>query len=324
MYPHDSYQLWMGNLEPYMTEEFIGSAFRSLNEKVLSVRIIRDKKTGAIAGYGFVRFETYGRALTAMHRLNGKPIPGTRPIVRFKLNFPVNNNSNPFSKEKNYSVFVGELSSDVDNYQLYYAFSSLYPSIMYANVIYNSSGFSRGFGFVRFSSEAEQRLAAEQMNGFNGLGLKTIKVSIASWKYNSHMKECEYPAQVTQTENTTLNYSTSNYYYNNYEQDHSYDYNNMYNSYEMNDVNAYQYEEPYTENNVTYEPECPPGEECNSNEITVHNSEAGEEDLVDYRSEINVDELNQETMNQDNQFYDALETSKWSTDTYIDFDSLLD
>ena len=42
----------------------------------------------------------------------------------------------------------------------------------------DESGFSKGYGFVRFGSEAEQQHALGSMTGEMGLGSKPIKVTI--------------------------------------------------------------------------------------------------------------------------------------------------
>lgn len=46
-------------------------------------------------------------------------------------------------------------------------------------VILDANGFSKGYGFVRFADEDEQKDALIQMNGFKGIGSKALRVSIA-------------------------------------------------------------------------------------------------------------------------------------------------
>ncbi|KAM8927857.1 tRNA selenocysteine 1-associated protein 1-like [Pelodytes ibericus] len=77
--------LWMGDLEPYMTEDFIKQAFASLGENVLSVAIIRNRMTGALAGYCFVEFPDKDAADKCLLRVSGRAIPGTQYAKRFKL-----------------------------------------------------------------------------------------------------------------------------------------------------------------------------------------------------------------------------------------------
>lgn len=158
-----------------MTENFIIAAFRKMGEEPTTVRLMRNKYTGEPAGYCFVNFATDELAMDAMHKLNGKPIPGTNPIVRFRLN-SASNSYKILGNEREFSVWVGDLSSDVDEYQLYKVFSAKYTSIKTAKVILDSSGFSKGYGFVRFGIEEEQKAALYEMNGYVGLGTKPIKI----------------------------------------------------------------------------------------------------------------------------------------------------
>ena len=80
--------LWIGGLEPYMTEEFLRNSLSLMGEEdsLVAVKIIRNKYTGALATYGFITFNSDAAALMVMHKLNGKIIPNSQPPVRFQLN----------------------------------------------------------------------------------------------------------------------------------------------------------------------------------------------------------------------------------------------
>lgn len=136
---------------------------------------MRNKYTGEPAGYCFVNFLSDEQAVDAMHKLNGKPIPGTNPVVRFRLNSASNSNK-LLGSEREFSVWVGDLSPEVDDYNLYRVFSNKYSSIKTAKVILDTSGFSKGYGFVRFGIEDEQKAALYEMNGYIGLGSKPLKI----------------------------------------------------------------------------------------------------------------------------------------------------
>ncbi|XP_071443806.1 tRNA selenocysteine 1-associated protein 1 isoform X2 [Hetaerina americana] len=170
-------QLWMGGLESYMNETFVKTAFQKLGEDPQSVKIMRNKYSGEPAGYCFVHFITDEAALNAMHKLNGKVIPNSNPPVRFKLNHASTTGRPPQDRE--FSLWVGDLSSDVDDYTLYRTFAAKYPSIRTAKVILDTSGFSKGYGFIRFAQEDEQKRCLTEMNGHTGLGTKAIKISNA-------------------------------------------------------------------------------------------------------------------------------------------------
>merc|ERR1711976_429199 len=64
-----------------------------------------------------------------MHKLNGKMIPGTQPPVRFKLN---HNSNRLLPGEKNHSIWVGDLTPEVDDLSLYRFFSARFQSIVSA------------------------------------------------------------------------------------------------------------------------------------------------------------------------------------------------
>ena len=71
-----------------MTETFIRNAFEKAGEVPQSVKVMRNKFTGEPAGYCFVHFSTDEMALDAMHKLNGKVIPGSTPVsMGSDLNF---------------------------------------------------------------------------------------------------------------------------------------------------------------------------------------------------------------------------------------------
>lgn len=74
-----------------MTENYILTAFRTMGEHPMAVKLMKNKYTGDAAGYCFVSFLSDEQAIDAMHKLNGKPIPGTNPVVRFRLNSASNN-----------------------------------------------------------------------------------------------------------------------------------------------------------------------------------------------------------------------------------------
>lgn len=94
--------------------------------------------------------------------------------VRFRLNH-ASTTGKPAS-DREFSVWVGDLSTDVDDYSLYRTFASKYNSIRTAKVILDNNGFSKGYGFVRFANEDEQKNCLVAMNGYRGLGTKSLKI----------------------------------------------------------------------------------------------------------------------------------------------------
>ena len=76
--------LWIGEIENWMDENYISHNFSQYGYKVNSVKIIRDKNTKTVIGYGFVEFATPELANEVLNNLNGKLIPNSNKT--FKLN----------------------------------------------------------------------------------------------------------------------------------------------------------------------------------------------------------------------------------------------
>ncbi len=81
--------------------------------------------------------------------------------------------------EKDCSIWVGDLTPEVDDLQLYKFFAARFDTLRTAKVVLDTSGFSKGYGFIRFGCEKEQQTALASMMGATGLGMKPIRVSVA-------------------------------------------------------------------------------------------------------------------------------------------------
>jgi len=181
-------QLWIGGLKEYMDEDFIKTALKVMGEEPpLSVKVMTIKFSDETAGYGFINFANDQAAVTVMHKLNGKMMPNTNPPVRWRLNHSSNR---LLPGEKNFSVWVGDLTPEVDDLQLYQFFSKRFQYLISAKVILDERGLSRGYGFIRFNNEVEQQTAMTSMNGMSGLGGKPIKVSVALNRIKEGMDRC--------------------------------------------------------------------------------------------------------------------------------------
>ncbi|XP_028283672.1 tRNA selenocysteine 1-associated protein 1-like isoform X2 [Parambassis ranga] len=167
--------LWMGDLDPYMDENFIKQAFSAMGESPFGVKIITHRITGGSAGYCFVELADEESVDRCVQRLNGKLVPGSNPPRKFKLNYATYGKRPEAGPE--FSVFVGDLASEVDDYQLHQVFKK-YPSCKGAKVVTDQYGYSRGYGFVKFGEESEQKKAIEECQG-TMLGGKPLRLSIA-------------------------------------------------------------------------------------------------------------------------------------------------
>ncbi|XP_055589633.1 tRNA selenocysteine 1-associated protein 1 [Uranotaenia lowii] len=310
-------QLWMGSLEQYMTESFILAAFRKMGEDPQTVKLMRNKYTGEPAGYCFVSFKTDDCAIDAMHKLNGKPIPGTNPLVRFRLNSATNNQSKALLADREFSVWVGDLSSDVDDYGLYRIFSAKYTSIKTAKVILDSAGFSKGYGFVKFGLEDEQKSALYEMNGFIGLGSKPLKICNAVPKPKSELGPGT--TTTTPTAASLVNYGADySQYYDptTYWQNYS-AWQGYYDSTAATDPYAAYQMQTQAVQAAAIDPTAAYAQQSYDQQQQHHHHhhhaqvEDEELTLVDHKFTLDVDKQNRELMERDRNLYDALESSKW-------------
>eukprot|EP00070_Physeter_catodon_P036199 XP_028343093.1 tRNA selenocysteine 1-associated protein 1 isoform X2 [Physeter catodon] len=168
------------------------------------------------AGYCFVEFADLATAEKCLHKINGKPLPGATPAKRFKLNYATYGKQPDNSPE--YSLFVGDLTPDVDDGMLYEFFVKVYPSCRGGKVVLDQTGVSKGYGFVKFTDELEQKRALTECQGAVGLGSKPVRLSVAIPKA-SRVKPVEYSQMYS--------YSYNQYYqqYQNYYAQWGYDQN---------------------------------------------------------------------------------------------------
>lgn len=295
-----------------MTENFILAAFRKMGEDPLTVKLMKNKFSGEPAGYCFVSFVTDETAVNAMHKLNGKPIPGTNPIVRFKLNSATTSQNKALLADREFSVWVGDLSSDVDDYNLYRVFSAKYQSIKTAKVIMDDSGFSRGYGFVKFGLEDEQKSALFEMNGYIGLGSKALKICSAVPKPKDGTPAAPAAPSATTIVQQVYDQAYSQYYYDQYS---SYWQQGQYGGYDSSSTPQVDPTTYYSQQAAAYAANPPQAPTQSYSSSHSYSNKFDQEDddyaLVDHKINIDVEKMNRETVDMDRNFYDSLESSKW-------------
>ncbi|XP_028252491.1 tRNA selenocysteine 1-associated protein 1-like isoform X2 [Parambassis ranga] len=284
--------LWMGNLETYMDEKFITRAFSTMGEQVVNVRIIRNKMTGGALGYCFVEMTDEATAERCLRKINGKPLPGASPPTRFKLNRAT------FGKQDSgqmYSLFVGDLTPEVDDGMLYEFFYNRYPSCRGGKVVLDSMGNSKGCGFVQFPDERLQKRALDECQGAVGLGSKPLRLSLAA----NNLRNKQQPQQQSDPKSwqSSSSYRQSYDPYSQYQQQ----YPGYYSSWGYDQTGMYGYNYPqydYTQYSLPQESEA------------VQEEEEGLEDpgLV-----LDVMEANRQYMELSEELYDALIECQWQS-----------
>ncbi|CAG8467653.1 10221_t:CDS:2 [Diversispora eburnea] len=194
----------MGELEPWMDENYVRQVWYQLGENV-NVKFIRDKFTGANAGYCFVDFVSNAAAVKALSTVNGSPIPGINRM--FKLNWASGGgltDRNRDDRGPEFSIFVGDLGPEVTEWMLVSVFQQRYPSCKSAKIMTDPmTGMSRGYGFVRFAEEAEQQRALIEMQG-SFCGNRPMRISTATPKNKAGLQGNFFQPQ-TQQNTVVLN-----------------------------------------------------------------------------------------------------------------------
>ena len=149
--------LWMGDIEPWMTQEIIKNSFFEYGIKPSSIKMIKDHKLNISKNFCFINFENMVEANNALINLNGKKIPKTE--INFRLNW-----ANKHC-ERNRNLYVGNLPSDLDDIQLFNIFKEKYPSIHHVSIM-TDNGESKGYGFIQFINKNDYEKCLKEMDGF--------------------------------------------------------------------------------------------------------------------------------------------------------------
>ncbi|KAK0751809.1 hypothetical protein B0T18DRAFT_426393 [Schizothecium vesticola] len=176
--------LWMGEMEGWMDENFVKNLFSTVLGESVQVKVIRDRNSGN-AGYCFVEFATPEAATKAL-ALTGTPVPNSARV--FKLNWASGGGlvDRRDDRGPEFSIFVGDLGPEVNEFVLVSLFQSRFPSCKSAKIMTDAmTGQSRGYGFVRFSEESDQQRALIEMQGVY-CGNRPMRISTATPKTRSH------------------------------------------------------------------------------------------------------------------------------------------
>ncbi|NXI36381.1 TSP1L protein, partial [Galbula dea] len=178
-----------------------------------------------------------------------------------------------------YSIFVGELTPEVDDFQLYDYFLKRYPSCIDCKIATDLLGYSRGYAFVRFGEQGDQMRALQDCQNAPGLGGKRIRLSIGI----SKRLKAEFQRY-------------QSYNYNDYYQDYQNYYSTQWNYDPYAEYNNYNSYAPYE----NMQGEAPIMPEINDDLIT--------EDPQLY---FDVDEMNRQFMETSEELYDSLMNCHW-------------
>lgn len=167
--------LYVGNLHPFVSEPVLSDIFCTLGP-VREVKVIKDKVTGLSAGYGFVEYVDPRSAELALSSLNGRLLYGQE----VRVNWAFQRDSRE-DTSAHFHIFVGDLSSEVNDRSLYEAFSRV-PNCSDARVMWDhATGRSKGYGFVSFRAKEDAEVAINSMNG-EPVGSRRVRCGWAQHK----------------------------------------------------------------------------------------------------------------------------------------------
>ena len=170
--------LYVGNLHPYVNEVVLHEAFAPLGA-VAEAKIIKDRASGASAGYGFVRFADPAAAEAALAAVNGRLLYGQEVRVNWAFQKEARGGggsgaasaagadaADDAADDATAHLFVGDLPGDCTDRALADAFASRCAGVADARVMWDhTTGRSRGYGFVAFASRADAEAALAAMHG---------------------------------------------------------------------------------------------------------------------------------------------------------------
>ncbi|CDK24993.1 unnamed protein product [Kuraishia capsulata CBS 1993] len=181
--------LYVGGLHKSITEDMLVELF-SVQGPVQSVKLLYDKNRQGFH-YAFVHYADHTAADAALQTLNGRVLANS-PI---KINWAFQSQQTR-STESSYNLFVGDLSSEINDEILTKAFSS-FPSLTQAHVMWDmQTGRSRGYGFVSFSDHGDAERALATMNG-EWIGGRAVRLNWASHReqQQQHSQQLQIPQQ---------------------------------------------------------------------------------------------------------------------------------
>ncbi|KAH3672134.1 hypothetical protein WICPIJ_010128 [Wickerhamomyces pijperi] len=194
-------QLWMGELDPYWDENVIKQIWTSFGFQLTNVKLIKERyQQNQNAGYAFVEFATVAEATKAV-ALNGTAIYNTNRFLRLNWSGgnhssgPSSNGAGNYGHRSEFSIFVGDLALETTEAVLFEFFGSKYSSLSSVKIMNdNATGQSKGYGFVRFSAEADQQRSLAEMQGaiLNG---RPIRVSTAAPKGKQYAAHQQFQPQ---------------------------------------------------------------------------------------------------------------------------------
>lgn len=166
--------LYVGNLDPSITEEFLMALFGQISP-VKGCKLIHEPTADP---YAFVEFNDTSGARSALLAMNKRQCMGRELKVNWATSPGYQARQDT---SRHYHIFVGDLSPDIENHQLREAFAP-FGEISDCKIVRESqSNKSKGYAFISFVRKEDAENAIQSMNG-QWLGTKAIRTNWATRK----------------------------------------------------------------------------------------------------------------------------------------------
>lgn len=177
--------VYVKNLDPEVSEEEFHKLFEQYGP--ITSAVLQTDHEGKSKGFGFVNYDNYEDAGTAVDALNESEHNGRKLFVARAQKKAEREEElrktyeqakmEKLSKYQGVNLYIKNLEDDIDDDKLRAEFEP-YGSITSAKVMRDDKDHSKGFGFVCFSSPEEATKAVAEMNN-KMIGTKPLYVSLA-------------------------------------------------------------------------------------------------------------------------------------------------
>ncbi|XP_045809594.1 polyadenylate-binding protein 3-like [Trifolium pratense] len=155
--PFANASLYVGDLEGSVNEGQLFDLFSQVAQ-VVSIRVCRDQTRRSSLGYAYVNFTNAQDAANAKELLNFTPLNGKPIRIMFSQRDP------SVRKSGSGNVFIKNLDTSIDHKALHDTFA-VFGTVLSCKVALDSSGQSKGYGFVQYEHEEAAKSAIKQLNG---------------------------------------------------------------------------------------------------------------------------------------------------------------